>query len=130
MFPTSSSLTNANALSQSEPPRITPKTQPEGEIFGRQLRELRLERNLTQDALAQLVATSILSGCLSFSGVLRFQYHVVGVLLPGRVRVVARRRNAIDSREVTGGVADGAFVTQQPHQFGSFRAENSSPREL
>ncbi len=37
---------------------MTPKTQPEGEIFGRRLRELRLERNLTQDALAQLVATS------------------------------------------------------------------------
>jgi len=34
------------------------KTQPEGEIFGRRLRELRLERNLTQDALAQIVATS------------------------------------------------------------------------
>lgn len=37
---------------------MTPKTQPEGEIFGRRLRELRLERNLTQQALAQLVATS------------------------------------------------------------------------
>lgn len=37
---------------------MTPKTQPEGEIFGRRLRELRLDRNLTQDALAQLVATS------------------------------------------------------------------------
>jgi transcriptional regulator with XRE-family HTH domain len=34
------------------------KTQPEGEIFGRRLRELRLARNLTQDALAQIVATS------------------------------------------------------------------------
>jgi transcriptional regulator with XRE-family HTH domain len=34
------------------------KTQPEGEIFGRRLRELRLERNLTQEALAQIVATS------------------------------------------------------------------------
>jgi transcriptional regulator with XRE-family HTH domain len=34
------------------------KTQPEGKIFGRRLRELRLERNLTQDALAQIVATS------------------------------------------------------------------------
>lgn len=34
------------------------KTQPEGEIFGRRLRQLRLERNLTQDALAQIVATS------------------------------------------------------------------------
>jgi len=34
------------------------KTQPEGVIFGRRLRELRLERNLTQDALAQIVATS------------------------------------------------------------------------
>jgi transcriptional regulator with XRE-family HTH domain len=28
----------------------------EGEIFGRRLRELRLERNLTRDALAQLVS--------------------------------------------------------------------------
>jgi len=37
---------------------MTLKTQPEGEIFGRRLRELRLERNLTQDALAQIVATS------------------------------------------------------------------------
>lgn len=37
---------------------MTLKTQPEGEIFGRGLRELRLERNLTQDALAQIVATS------------------------------------------------------------------------
>ncbi|HEX7151631.1 MAG TPA: helix-turn-helix transcriptional regulator [Thermoanaerobaculia bacterium] len=37
---------------------MTPKTQPEGEIFGRRLRELRLERGLTQDALAELVATS------------------------------------------------------------------------
>ena len=37
---------------------MTVKTQPEGEIFGRRLRELRLERNLTQDALAQIVATS------------------------------------------------------------------------
>jgi transcriptional regulator with XRE-family HTH domain len=34
------------------------KTQPEGEIFGRRLRELRMERDLTQDALAQIVATS------------------------------------------------------------------------
>ena len=34
------------------------KTQPEGEIFGRRLRELRLERDLTQDALAQIVVTS------------------------------------------------------------------------
>jgi transcriptional regulator with XRE-family HTH domain len=34
------------------------KTQPEGEIFGRRLRELRTERDLTQDALAQIVATS------------------------------------------------------------------------
>jgi transcriptional regulator with XRE-family HTH domain len=37
---------------------MTLKTQPEGEVFGRRLRELRLERNLTQDALAQIVATS------------------------------------------------------------------------
>ena len=37
---------------------MTLKTQPEGEIFGRRLRELRLERNLTQDELAQIVATS------------------------------------------------------------------------
>jgi transcriptional regulator with XRE-family HTH domain len=37
---------------------MTLKTQPEGEVFGRRLRELRLERNLTQDALAKLVATS------------------------------------------------------------------------
>jgi transcriptional regulator with XRE-family HTH domain len=37
---------------------MTLKTQPEGVIFGRRLRELRLERNLTQDALAQIVATS------------------------------------------------------------------------
>jgi len=37
---------------------MTLKTQPEGEIFGRRLRELRLERNLTQSALAQIVATS------------------------------------------------------------------------
>ena len=34
------------------------KTQPEGEIFGRRLRELRMERDLTQDALSQIVATS------------------------------------------------------------------------
>jgi transcriptional regulator with XRE-family HTH domain len=34
------------------------RTQPEGEIFGARLRELRLKRNLTQDALAHLVATS------------------------------------------------------------------------
>lgn len=34
------------------------KTQPEGEIFGRRLRQLRMERDLTQDALAQIVATS------------------------------------------------------------------------
>ena len=34
------------------------KTQPEGEVFGRRLRELRLERDLTQGALAQIVATS------------------------------------------------------------------------
>ena len=34
------------------------KTQPEGEIFGRRLRELRMERGLTQDALSQIVATS------------------------------------------------------------------------
>ena len=34
------------------------KTQPEGEVFGSRLRELRLERDLTQDALAQIVATS------------------------------------------------------------------------
>lgn len=37
---------------------MTPKTQPEGEIFGQRLRELRLKHNLTQDALAQIVATS------------------------------------------------------------------------
>jgi len=37
---------------------MTLKTQPEGVIFGRRLRELRLERELTQDALAQIVATS------------------------------------------------------------------------
>jgi transcriptional regulator with XRE-family HTH domain len=37
---------------------MTLKTQPEGVIFGGRLRELRLERNLTQDALAQIVATS------------------------------------------------------------------------
>ena len=34
------------------------KTQPEGESFGQRLRELRLKRELTQDALARLVATS------------------------------------------------------------------------
>ena len=37
---------------------MTPKIQPEGEVFGQRLRELRLKRNLTQDALADLVATS------------------------------------------------------------------------
>jgi transcriptional regulator with XRE-family HTH domain len=37
---------------------MTLKTQPEGEIFGRRLRELRLERGLTQNALAQIVETS------------------------------------------------------------------------
>lgn len=37
---------------------MTLKTQPEGVIFGRRLRELRLERGLTQEALAQIVATS------------------------------------------------------------------------
>jgi len=37
---------------------MTLKTQPEGVIFGSRLRELRLQRNLTQDALAQIVATS------------------------------------------------------------------------
>ncbi len=37
---------------------MTLRTQPEGEIFGRRLHELRLERNLTQDSLAQICATS------------------------------------------------------------------------
>lgn len=34
------------------------KTQPEGEVFGQRLRELRLKRDLTQQAMANLCATS------------------------------------------------------------------------
>jgi putative transcriptional regulator len=37
---------------------MTPKTEPEGKIFGKRLRELPLKRNLTEDALSQIVATS------------------------------------------------------------------------
>lgn len=37
---------------------MTRETQPEGEVFGRRLREMRLKRGMTQEALAQAAGTA------------------------------------------------------------------------
>jgi transcriptional regulator with XRE-family HTH domain len=37
---------------------LTRETQPEGEVFGRRLREMRLKRGMTQEALAQAAGTA------------------------------------------------------------------------